>query len=629
MQDLRANHMNRADQKKPVWTQVSTVMRHARQVKSVFGVSAELIDYRPHVDFLNIISAGSTGLQTYVTAVVDEVMRLLDADRCSVFFVDHVRREVWCVGSVDLEPFSIPWDQGIVGLVAHDGKLINLADAHAHKSFDPSVEKRTGYAVKTLLSLPIKHMIRDGRTIGVIQVLNKHGGPDAVFTDEDVAELQKVAMLISDSFYRQRWRALENCASFGNVEALAMIAESHPARGRDESGGFQDLAVPPLPGGIPAGNASSSSSGVLDSKNLARTDALELFQWRHRPRRLSRADGDFDFDDVGLLDPAPRLCSLEFSALDWPADELSDLAASVLMHTGCVEACCIPESNVRDWAAAVQPRYQENAFHNWYHAFSVFQTCYFQLCTTELIQRLRFLDVLALLVSALCHDLDHPGVTNAFLVESENELALRYNDVSVLENYHAFRACELLRTPSQDLAAGLSRPERAALRREIIRCILDTDMVRHSELCQLILARSGVGWDENVNQDRQLVLSCIIHSSDLSGQTLPWPVAAQWEARISQEFASQAAQELAAGRTPAPFMQFRMEDVRQRGKLQRDFIDFVLLPLWDPYTQLVPQLRPCYENLIKNRERYERRFTHGADVSDDSTPSASNADATP
>ena len=47
------------------------------------------------------------------------------------------------------------------------------------------------------------------------------------------------------------------------------------------------------------------------------------------------------------------------------------------------------------------------------------------------------LDVLALLVAALCHDLDHPGLTNAFQINSMSPLALRYNDESVLEHHHA------------------------------------------------------------------------------------------------------------------------------------------------------------------------------------------------
>ncbi len=39
-----------------------------------------------------------------------------------------------------------------------------------------------------------------------------------------------------------------------------------------------------------------------------------------------------------------------------------------------------------------------------------------------------------MLIASVCHDLDHPGVNNKFLVATNSELALLYNDRSVLEN---------------------------------------------------------------------------------------------------------------------------------------------------------------------------------------------------
>ena len=46
------------------------------------------------------------------------------------------------------------------------------------------------------------------------------------------------------------------------------------------------------------------------------------------------------------------------------------------------------------------------------------------------------LEMFAALVAAAVHDVDHPGVTNQFLIETGDDLALLYNDNSVLENHH-------------------------------------------------------------------------------------------------------------------------------------------------------------------------------------------------
>eukprot|EP00438_Fugacium_kawagutii_P010836 Skav201516 [mRNA] locus=scaffold1623:62734:65970:+ [translate_table: standard] len=65
------------------------------------------------------------------------------------------------------EPFKLEWGKGIVGMVANEGKIVNLPDAHDHPAFDGEIEKKTGYRgvptsaaliaeVKGLLSLPVK-----------------------------------------------------------------------------------------------------------------------------------------------------------------------------------------------------------------------------------------------------------------------------------------------------------------------------------------------------------------------------------------------------------------------------------------------------------------------------------------
>lgn len=72
-------------------------------------------------------------------------------------------------------------------------------------------------------------------------------------------------------------------------------------------------------------------------------------------------------------------------------------------------------------------------------------------------------------------------------VNSENDLAITYNDRSVLESHHSSLCFRLLRKPDCDLMVNLSALERKELRSTIIASILATDMVCHSftvDLCR-------------------------------------------------------------------------------------------------------------------------------------------------
>ena len=84
------------------------------------------------------------------------------------------------------------------------------------------------------------------------------------------------------------------------------------------------------------------------------------------------------------------------------------------------------------------------------------------------------IDMLALLLAALCHDLEHPGTTNAFQVNSGSALALRYNDTSVLENHHA--SCCFVLIDRAGLLKQLEPSEVKVLRRLIVAAVLATDM---------------------------------------------------------------------------------------------------------------------------------------------------------
>lgn len=87
----------------------------------------------------------------------------------------------------------------------------------------------------------------------------------------------------------------------------------------------------------------------------------------------------------------------------------------------------------------------------------------------DLPSKLDSLEILILLTSAICHDLDHPGYNNAYQINARTELALRYNDISPLENHHCAVAFEILETQGCNIFAHLPREQFRQIREGMIR----------------------------------------------------------------------------------------------------------------------------------------------------------------
>ena len=105
---------------------------------------------------------------------------------------------------------------------------------------------------------------------------------------------------------------------------------------------------------------------------------------------------------------------------------------------------------------------------------------------------------LSLLISAICHDIDHPGVSNQFLINTSAPLAICYNDNSVLENHHAATTFTILSDPANNLLALLTLEQRREARQLICKTILSTDMAHHSDMVKSLtaLAADCQDWDK-------------------------------------------------------------------------------------------------------------------------------------
>ncbi|MBK8996587.1 MAG: GAF domain-containing protein [Myxococcales bacterium] len=134
------------------------------------------------------VAIGTTlELDELLELILDRVTELVEADRATLYLLDEAKNELvsrFVVGQ-NVRSIRLKVGHGIAGTVAQTGKPFRINDAYADARFERQWDQLTGYRTTTMLATPLKNHL--GRTIGVIQVLNKKRGED--FTNEDEALL--------------------------------------------------------------------------------------------------------------------------------------------------------------------------------------------------------------------------------------------------------------------------------------------------------------------------------------------------------------------------------------------------------------------------------------------------------
>ncbi|MEQ2231692.1 cAMP-specific 3',5'-cyclic phosphodiesterase 4B [Ilyodon furcidens] len=250
------------------------------------------------------------------------------------------------------------------------------------------------------------------------------------------------------------------------------------------------------------------------------------------------------------------------------------------------------------------------AFHNSLHAADVAQSTHILLSTPALDAVFTDLEILAAIFAAAIHDVDHPGVSNQFLINTNSELALMYNDESVLENHHLAVGFKLLQEDNCDIFQNLTKKQRQTLRRMVIDMVLATDMSKHMNLLANLktmvetkkVASSGVLLLDNYT-DRMQVLCNMVHCADLSNPTKPLDLYRQWTDRIMDEFFHQGDREREKGMEISPMCDKHTASVE---RTQVGFIDFIVHPLWETWADLVhPDAQDILDILEDNRNWYQ------------------------
>ncbi|KAA8595276.1 hypothetical protein FQN60_012411 [Etheostoma spectabile] len=234
---------------------------------------------------------------------------------------------------------------------------------------------------------------------------------------------------------------------------------------------------------------------------------------------------------------------------------LSCIMYTIFQERELLKTFRIPVDTFVTYVMTLEDHYHGNvAYHNSLHAADVTQSTHVLLSTPALDAVFTDLEILAALFAAAIHDVDHPGVSNQFLINTNSELALMYNDESVLENHHLAVGFKLLHQENCDIFQNLTKRQRQSLRKLVIDMVLATDMSKHMTLLADLktmvetkkVTSSGVLLLDHYTERTQ-VLRNMVHCADLSNPTKALPLYRQWTERIMEEFFRQGDKERERG----------------------------------------------------------------------------------
>jgi len=164
---------------------------------------------KQELEFLDIVSQVSSELELgpLLERIIGTVTKMLNAERSTLFINDEKTNELYTevAEGVGKTVIRFPNHLGIAGTVFTSGQALNIPHAYADLRFNPGVDRSTGYFTRSMLCTPVIN--KEGRRIGVCQVLNKRDGP---FTDEDQKRLAAFTSQIS--------MAIENAKLFNDVQ---------------------------------------------------------------------------------------------------------------------------------------------------------------------------------------------------------------------------------------------------------------------------------------------------------------------------------------------------------------------------------------------------------------------------
>ena len=290
---------------------------------------------------------------------------------------------------------------------------------------------------------------------------------------------------------------------------------------------------------------------------------------------------------------------------------------AVLKTLGLADNKIISIKKLKPFLKSVSNSYLKTTlYHNSLHGSDVTQSLmvFFLNSNSEEICETTVLDLLGMIISAMGHDLGHPGLNNGFHINASTELGITYNDKSCLENFHSAYLFRIIRKEENNILEKFSVQNYKTIRKRMISQILATDMANHGENISLIRSKIKSrqyqekflflsGNDKTKFEEQQILLDYLIHMADLGHNCKKFDISVIWIQLLCEEFWAQGDQERERG-LPISFMCDRNNiDVPAS---QIGFLRGFILSSFDTLVEMCPELQFTMDNAESNIKQWTK-----------------------
>lgn len=241
------------------------------------------------------------------------------------------------------------------------------------------------------------------------------------------------------------------------------------------------------------------------------------------------------------------------------------------------------EEKVDAFFDRLEAGYLDNPYHNACHAAEVLHSSLFFYTQSCIKDYLSQLELVACIIANLGHDIGHPGLTNRFLVNNRDPIAIKYNDLSVLENLHSSKTFKILTDLKSNILDDLSSEDWLRCRRIIIVMILETDMSKHFEILGKFRTRVQTLSNLDIENfdDKLQILGMGIKCADIGHSAKELDLHKKWTNLVCEEFFNQGDMEKSNGQTVSMYCDRQTTDIP---KSQAGFLRNICIPLFEVFT---------------------------------------------